>query len=317
MKKKIIIVSLVLLAGLLFFIWQVQKKEQQEVALHQEWSEKRLPLNVKKERLEQELEDLEQKHQSDTEPKGSSQLVFTNLDERIYSVCYQTMKKYEIPGIMTLSSTQLPGKEGCITQQQFAELVEAGWTTCVQWETGKSVSRWWPALQKELEKLGIEPGKALYFPTGSYNANLDKQIEKMGFTIVINEVAAGQSPLQLNHEDGIWHVGAMGFMGPQPKNWLKDAIAQDANIIYLVNFVDQDKLYNESSFDGMMKSFDDYETKDSLLLGSLEDIREHYRSRITGVDQVQEQKYQEEKAALETELADVKAKIKELDNQYQ
>lgn len=316
-KKLIIIGSIILVVILGLLIWKSQKDEQREASIHKEWSEKRLPLSVKKEQLEQQLKDLEEQYQSNVDAKGTSAIVFTDLNHQVYSVCFPIMKKYEVIGTLALSKNQLPGKDGCITEKEFAELMEAGWSTCVRWDKNSDVSKWWPNLQKELRSLGIEPGKQMYFPLDTYKEDLDAQLKEMGFNTAICERPDGESPLTSAYEEGIWHVGAMGFMGTQPKNWLRDAAAQDANVIYLVNFTDPDKMYEQDSFVGMMQSFDVYEASATLLLGNLDTIREHYRMRAIGMNPENEQQFNQEKAGLEEELADVKKKLAELDAQYQ
>ena len=318
MNKKLIIIGSVVLAIILaLLIWKTQEDEKKEAAIHKEWSEKRLPLSVKKEQLEQQIKNLEEQYKTDVQPKGSTVILFTDLNHQIYNLCFPIMKKYEVIGTLALSKNQLPGKDGCITMNEFRELMAAGWSTCVRWDKNSSVEQWWPAFEKDLRSLGIEPGKVMYFPLNTYEKSADAKLQKLGFTTAVCEKPDEESPLTLTYEEGIWHVGAMGFMGSQPKNWLRDAAAQDANVIYLVNFTEPNKMYEQDSFVGMMQTFDLYRASGTLILGTMDELREHYRLRALGMNKENEQKFNEAKAGLEEELADVKKKLAELDAQYQ
>lgn len=316
MKKIVLAVTIVLIAGLGIFLWTVNREDQAKDVAYETWMDMRRPLEVQKENLEQELKNLEQDYNDYTKPKATTQVLFTDLNEQVYSVCYPIMQEFEYTGTLVLSSTQLPGKEGCMSVEQFQELIEAGWNTCIQWE-GTSVNRWWNALKKELEKLNIQQGQEIYFPRDTYSESLDSRVSQMGFSIVICETEDTTSPLQKEHEEGIWHVGAMGCMTTQPKLWLREAVAQDANVVYTVGFQLEKQLYNEKSFRGMLKAFDEYVVSGDLLVCNTMLAREHYSSRLNGVAPEYEAKYQEDRANLEAQIADVKKQLEEIDAQYQ
>ena len=127
MNKKIIpIVTIVLAIGLFAFIWGVQKEENKTAMQHEKLYEQRRPLTVKQEQLEQELETLKKEYEKSKAPNAVVQVIFTDLSEKVYSECYPIMKEYEYTGTLTLSAKQLPGEEGCMTVDQFKELIDAG-----------------------------------------------------------------------------------------------------------------------------------------------------------------------------------------------
>lgn len=317
MNKKIIpIVTVVLAVGLFAFIWGVQKQENKTAAQHEELYEQRRPLAVKQEQLEQELEKLEAAYEKSKAPNAVVQVLFTELNEQVYSQCYPIMKEYEYTGTLAVSESQFPGEEGCMTVEQFRELIDAGWDICITWQTEQDVKKWWPNLQNKLTVLGVEPGQVVYFPKGTYRAELDTTIQELGFSIAVSSKADEEIPLQLQHEEGVWHVGAVGLMSSKPRLWLREAVAQDANIAYLVGFQLEEELYNENSFRSMLNCFDEYEATDELIATNIEEAREHYRSRIAGIAPEIESQYQEKKAALEKELSEVNEQLKEIDAKY-
>lgn len=317
MTKKIIpIVTIVLAMGLFAFIWGVQKQEDKMAAQHEELYEQRRPLAVRQEQIEQELETLEETYEKSTSPNAVVQVLFTELDEQVYTLCYPIMQEYEYTGTLALSPEQFPGEEGCMTVEQFRELIDAGWEICITWQTGADVNQWWPNLQNKLTVLGVESGQVLYFPKGTYSADLDASIQELGFSVAVISKAEEETPLQLQYEEGVWHVGAVGLMSSKPRLWLREAVAQDANLAYLIGFEVEEELYNEKSFRSMLTCFDEYEATEELIVTNIDDAREHYHSRSVGVNPELESQYQEKKAALEAELSEVKKQLEEIDAMY-
>ena len=316
MRKLIYIGTIALVVALGLFLWGVKQEEKKEKARVEAWEKERRPLEVKKEKLEKELSELNREYQNFTMPKATTQFLFAELDPKLYSACYPLMKKMGYTGTLILSSTQLPGMEGCISTEQFQELVNDGWDVCVQWDDGQSVSRWWPKLQAELTKLKIKVGKAVYFPKGTYRTELDKNIQQMGFSIAICEKEDQESPLQSQYEEGVWHIGAMGIMTEKPKIWLMEAIGQDSNVAFVVGFKQEHQLYNAGTFERMLKLIQEYELSGDMLVYDIEKTREYYHSRENGISAEVEAAYQTEKARLEKEIQTVKAQLKEIDAQY-
>lgn len=317
MYKKIIpIVTIVIAIGLFAFIWGVQKEENKKAMQHEKLYEQRRPLTVKQEQLQQEIETLEKNYEKSKSPNAVVQVIFTELNEQVYSQCYPIMKEYEYTGTLLLSDTQLPGQEGCMSMEQFQELMDAGWQVAVTWKQGVAAKQWWTNLQNRLTVLGIKNEPVLYFPKGTYDAELDTTIQELGFSIAVVNKGEEEQPLQLQNEEGVWHVGAVGMMTSKPRLWLREAVAQDANLAYLIGFTIEEELYNEKSFRSMLNCFDEYEATDELVTTNIVEAREHFRSRSAGVAPEIESQYQEKKTALEKELAEVKKKLEKIDAKY-
>ena len=317
MKKIAISVILVLLAGFGVFLWKVSQVDRAQQETYEIWMEERRPLTVKKANYTQLLKKLEQEYENYTTPKATTHILFVDLYEDVYTVCYPMMQEYGYTGTLILSTTQLPGQENCMTVQQFQELAQAGWRTCIQWSEEFSDKRVWDSFQLELETLGILQGEQIYFPQGTYSQELDEKITEMGFTIAICEYMDEESPLQSQYEEGLWHVGAMGAMTTKPKYWLREAVANKANVVYTVGFSVEYQKYNEKSFTGMLNAFEEYEASNGLFVDDLIFAREHYYSRMTGVTPEYESQYQQEKQGLEERIAEIDAQLKEIDEKYQ
>lgn len=316
LKKVAIIVSIVLVIGLGVFIGVVQHQENKQVELETEWQEERLPFQVQLKEYEQEMVDLANVYEADLQPKATVQFLFTDLSAKIYTECYPDMQKMNFTGVLAVAENQLPGDEGCLTKDQFKELVENGWTVCVLWEEETNSSSWFTNLKKDLEKVDVEKVTSIYFPQGTYETEYDAKLKELGFGVIICGKGDNESPLQLQHEEGIWHAGAIGFMSLQPKIWLNEAIAQDANITFTVGFENEKEAYNEESFDAMLKYCQSYDKSGDLMVGSLENARNHYAIRVSGLTPEQETKYKEEKAAIEAKIAEVEEQLAKIDARY-
>ncbi len=317
MNKKIIpIVTIVLAIGLFAFVMVVQKQENKTAASQDEWDEQRRPWAVQQEQLEQELEDLDKMYEKSKSPCAVTQVLFTELNEQVYTQCYPILKEFEYKGILALSDTQFPGEADCMSIEQFQELIAEGWKICITWQTNENVNTWWTRFQSKLTSLGVEAGNTVYFPKGTYSAEMDSALQELGFTIAVIGKTEEETPLQLQAEDGIWHVGAIGMMTSKPRLWLRESVAQDANLTYLIGFQQEEELYNEKSFRSMLKCFDEYVATDELIVTNMDEAREHFDRRSLGVSPEVESNYQEQKASLEKKLSDVKKKLKEIDAKY-
>lgn len=314
-KKIVTVVTLVLVVGLGIFLWNVNKEEQKQAQQYEKIDDARRPLLVKRQEIEQKLVDLDKSYEAGKLPKGTTQVIFTGLEADVFNICYPIMKEFEYTGTLAISLTQLPGMEGLMTVEQFQQLIGEGWDICIKWDVQTPVKNWWPELQKQVKELGMETGSVVYFTTGTYTGSLDAQLQEMGFSIVVHHGEESGSLIQLNDEEGLWHLGAVGLMGEKPKLRLTEAIAQKGNITYLVGFELEDERYDERSFRSMLSYFDTYETNLELIVSNMEEARQHYRERAVVYEQAKEEEYKQARAALEEELAAVEAELTELEAQ--
>ncbi len=316
-KQIVVIIAGFLLVALFAFCGYLTKKDNEKDAAYRAWQEERRSAEVECRDLERQIKLLEQNYKELTTAKATTQVLFTDLNKDIYKECYPYMLKKGMAGTLAVNSSQFPGKEGCITVEQYQELVEKGWNVCVQWESSPSLESWWRSLQSEMVALNMNPNGVIYFPRGTYQTSLDKRLSRMGFQIVISEKEDEESPLQTAYEDGLWHIGAMGSMTSKPKKWLKEAVAQDANIIFTAGFQLEYQKYEESSFQRMLSTFEEYVVSRDLLVCSPTEAREHYKNCLNGISPEVELKYQEDKEKLEKKLQKAKKTLENIDEQYQ
>lgn len=311
-KKIVAAVTIVLAIAMGLLLWNANSRDREEAAQQEEIDEKRRPLLVKKQSLEQQITDLEKQYEANRLPKGTTQVIFTGLEADVFNICYPIMKEFEYTGTLAVSLTQLPGMEGLMSVEQFQQLINEGWNICIKWDAQTPVRKWWPELQEQIKQLGLETGSAVYFTTGTYSKSLDAQLQKMGFSVVVHHGEEHDSLIQPNDEDGIWHLGAVGFMGEKPKLRLTEAVAQTGNITFLVGFELEDEQYDERAFVSMLSYFDTYEANLELIVSDVDTARQHYRERQSTYEEAKEEEYKQARALLEEELAAVEAELDKL-----
>lgn len=316
-KKVLFLVTIVLVVGLAVFLMKFNSEEAKVNDKYEKMDEEQRPYKVEQKKLQQQLEDLKDTYEEDKLPRGTTQLLFTDLSDDIYKLCYPVMKECDFTGVLVVTNGQMPGDEGCMSVSHFKELISEGWSICIEWNEEILKNKWWNNIRKSLKALDMEPGDVVYFPEGTYDKKYDTIAQQRGFSILVIEKAEAENPIQPQNEDGLWHIGAIGFMTSQPRTWLTEAVAQDANISYLVNFSKENQLYNESSFKSMMSAFYQYCGSGDLMVGGVVEAREHYIARSGGLAPEVEAKYQAEKSALETKLAEIEVKLQEIEAKYE
>ena len=313
MIKKIVgILTIVLAIGLCVFLRYASTEEKREAAKYEEMSEKRRPLQVERQKLQQELADLQKEYEASKLPKGTTQVIFTGLEADVYNVCYPIMKEHEYTGTLAVSLTQFPGMEGLMSVEQFQQLLNEGWEVCVKWDSQNPVETWLPQLLEQMKQFHVETLPIVYFTTGTYTKALDEKLVKAGFSIVVHHGEEQMPLIQLSDEEGLWHVGSVGLMGEKPKLRLTEAISQKGNITYLVGFELEDERYDERSFRSMLGYFDSYESKAELIVSNVGEARQHYQQRGEVYEQAKDEEYNSAREALEKELAQVEKELAEL-----
>ena len=133
------------------------------------------PLREEKTRLEQELNALQDEYDLMISGAGIVTVLFTDLDERIYTEIYPIMEKYGYTGVLAVSGSSLPGGEGLLSSEQITELLEAGWACCPAWLEGDSLQTVLD-LEAILAVLGAEPSHTVYFEEGAYTQAYDPEL---------------------------------------------------------------------------------------------------------------------------------------------
>lgn len=190
MVKRILLIAVCLLLSAGIIHTTIRSAYRQ--AYQEEQEEAQGILRRQKEELERELKEVEDSMEQVVIGKGSVVLVFERLDRRLYDEALPIMKEFGFNGVMALSPDSLPDMEGCIRSEEFRELLDLGWTTCVYWDDFRTLERTLKELCPELERLSIDLPKAVAVAKGSYQTYKDEELEAAGFTVVLQHGDEGQ-----------------------------------------------------------------------------------------------------------------------------
>lgn len=314
-KLKIIagaVAGIVCLAGAVclgVFTWRDYQTQQEQAAGREEAEKLLRPLDVEWNRIQQEIDDLEEEYSLKMEGTGTAEVLFTHPDARVYEEAYPIMEEYGYTGVLAVSEQQFPGTEGNMSLEQFQELIQAGWSTCIVW-SGDDMYTWLGALALKMQETGVPGSSVMYFPFETYLKEYDEILLAHGFAAAVHHGEAGEMDTAAG-EGGIWHPAAVGLQGETPKYRLDDAVKNKANIVYTVGWQQEDEMYNEKMFRSMLSYFKQYQEESGLQVMDIAGAGE-YRQQLENDKGAIEQEYLQKKEELERQKEDIERQMDEI-----
>lgn len=314
-KLKIIagaVAGIVCLAGAVclgVFTWRDYQTQQEQAAGREEAEKLLRPLDVEWNRIQQEIYDLEEEYSLKMEGTGTAEVLFTHPDARVYEEAYPIMEEYGYTGVLAVSEQQFPGTEGNMSLEQFQELIQAGWSTCIVW-SGDDMYTWLGALALKMQETGVPGSSVMYFPSETYLKEYDEILLAHGFAAAVHHGEAGEMDTAAG-EGGIWHPAAVGLQGETPKYRLDDAVKNKANIVYTVGWQQEDEMYNEKMFRSMLSYFKQYQEESGLQVMDIAGAGE-YRQQLENDKGAIEQEYLQKKEELERQKEDIERQMDEI-----
>lgn len=314
-KLKIIagaVAGIVCLAGAVclgVFTWRDYQTQQEQAAGREEAEKLLRPLDVDWNRIQQEIDDLEEEYSLKMEGTGTAEVLFTHPDARVYEEAYPIMEEYGYTGVLAVSEQQFPGTEGNMSLEQFQELIQAGWSTCIVW-SGDDMYTWLGALALKMQETGVPGSSVMYFPSETYLKEYDEILLAHGFAAAVHHGEAGEMDTAAG-EGGIWHPAAVGLQGETPKYRLDDAVKNKANIVYTVGWQQEDEMYNEKMFRSMLSYFKQYQEESGLQVMDIAGAGE-YRQQLENDKGAIEQEYLQKKEELERQKEDIERQMDEI-----
>ncbi len=310
--KLVAVIAALMLAGFIsFLVWKENQAGKQREAEYTELQNKLRPLEQEKSRIKKELEKLEEGYAEKSELTASAVILFTDLDEKIYTEMYPKMKNRGYVGVLALPVSQLPGQSGCLSQEQFDTLMKAGWKCCLKWEEKMDHEEWFKACEEMMEKIGISQPDIVYFPQNTYKSQSDEFLVEKGIEIVVHHGERGLPLVVTEVEDGMWHPGSRGLRESKTVQLLEEAVELKGNIIFTVGSDIESENYNESQFNSMLTWLKRYCDDQQLVVTDLWEAREQRKRAEMGSGELKES-YEEERRQLEEELEVVEGEMEEL-----
>lgn len=237
-------------------------------------------LRVERQKLETEQKAIIKEQTQEKLGKGVATFVFTELSPQIYEDAYLEMQKHGYTGVLALSDTQFPGKENCLSLEQFHELIDAGWSVCIQWDAFGELDEYLSLMRQEFTSMGEELPDIIYFTPDRYQDKYDEALKQAGFTIVVHHGEGHYSLITRSDETSLWHVAAVSWNRSGIKGFLDKVARYGGAMSMNVDFGDRRSGYKKDIFKNMC---DYMATLDQRLL-----VKDYHGSReyrqFIGVD---------------------------------
>ena len=105
---------------------------------------------------------------------------------------------------------------------------------------------------------GAVPSHTIYFEEGAYTQAYDTELAGAGYTTVIHHGEEGLPLVTSDVETAVWHPGAVGRQGEEPRYRLGDAVGEKGNIIFTVSYTREDEMYDSNPFITMLDYLKEY-----------------------------------------------------------
>ncbi|WP_172472464.1 hypothetical protein [Thomasclavelia cocleata] len=299
---------------MLLFFQEDQIKKEKDVYYGKMEQEVETFVKEKKQ-LETDLLDLEKKYDNEINGKASVELLFTDLNENIYTDIYPWMKEYGYIGTLAISPKSFPGQKDCLSMKQFEELINAGWQCCLKWDKSSDINEWLSSCRELAKALEIKLVNAVYFPTGSYNSKYDEILMKEGILVVVYHDENDLLSINSKFKNDLWYSSALAWNSNQATSILSNLMNQKGNMVYIIGSESIYEKYEEGNFIAMLKRLKSFSEKNSILVYNLLEARE-YCKEIENKRESIENNYKPQKEVLESKIAELDKKIDSVYDKY-
>ena len=221
------VIALVLVLALLGAgVYYLRRMDQQEKNYMRDLYTEIEPLQRQRELLAQERDNLELNYALMMRDVATTQILFRELDEKLFSEVYPLMRDRGITGIIGLSGAQFPGMGKLINVAQFNRLMMDGWGSCYVYNSRASaeiLEQWLKGFEDRLTLNELPIPTAIYFPGGSYMAEYDEILINHGIQTVITDAPDGRSTTVTDVTGQLWFTGAMP--------WNYTGVASDTDLL--------------------------------------------------------------------------------------
>ena len=247
MKKAIaLFLVILLLAGGLFYLRRV---DQQDKARMQELYSTVEPLQRQRESLAAERDGLELDYALQMRDVGTVEILFRELDKRIFTDVYPLMRDRGITGVLGICVQQYPETPGKMKLEQYQRLIMDGWGSCYIYENPADPELWFEQMEQLFDRDLLPAPAAIFFPDNSYDSSMDALLLRHGIRIVIHSAEDGHSATVTELGGELWHTSAMpwNYTGVNSDTALLGR-TDGANLAFTVGFQNLWDAYEQVAF---------------------------------------------------------------------
>lgn len=271
-KKAIglILVVAILIAGGLY-LRQVEHADQENMRDLYSMVE---PLQRERESLAKERDQLETDYALEMRDVGTIELLFRELDRRIFSDVYPLMRDRGIIGVLGISSEEYPGGQSKLSLEQYNRLLMDGWGSCFLYDRKPSeFGEWYNNLAHHLEhdKLPV-PTTVFFLGNSNYDSEMDEVLVDCGIRTIVFSTEDGHSSTVSTVSDKVlWPTGAMpwNYTGVNRDTELL-ARTDGANLVFTVGFKNLWDAFEQAPFIEVLDNWSTMLKEDEILQGLVE-----------------------------------------------
>lgn len=245
-KALALILVIAIFAAGVYYLYQIEHEDKQTMKdLYSEVE----PLQRQREALVAERDGLELDYALQMRDVGTVQLLFKELDERLFTEVYPLMRDRGIVGVLGINTKQYPGVLKEMTLAQYNRLVMDGWGSCLMFEKGQTFPYWYNMIASWMKRDNLTMPTAIFFPEGTYNSELDPLLIERGINTVILPAEDGRSTTVTPLGGEIWFTGAMpwNYTGVTTDTELL-ARTDGANLTFTISFTNLWDAYEQEPF---------------------------------------------------------------------
>ena len=308
--KGVKILVLLLTATLLIALVVVELQDREEKGKRSEVLERAAPLEQQRDALVLRRDQRQREYYDEVRVQATEQILFLELDERLYSEVFPLMREQELTGVLGLSQQEFPDAEGRISRAQMDEMLSAGWELCLV--CGEDdFAAWDREMTERLALAGIPKPRAVYFRENAFHISDKEEILRCGYTVAVHH---GEDRLEMLNGDAsaeLWLVGAHPWNYIGITNDLAKLVSRGSELCFTVSFSEGREAYSPESFAGMMEYIGVYREKGSLTVTGFLAARDLHDPARNGANEAEE-RWLQEREELNEQIRILEEQIQEI-----
>ncbi len=212
----------------------------------------------------------------------------TDLDESMYTTLYPLMSEYGFRGKMVLTHKQFPDGEGKITLEQFQELLDAGWTYCIGWDSDTDLADRIDTMQIRMERYELAMPDTIFDRDRLYTNDMAGILTDRGFkTVVVSELKEVISD-EPKEESGVvlYHAATVDKLDVGPVLADESESGGGCLALRLRMKNDGETVFNEDKTRELFQQIKDLSDEERLYLCDRESMTAYWSSRVSERDEM-------------------------------
>ncbi len=265
------VIPLVLVVALLIGgLWYVRRTDQTDQRNMRKLYTLVEPLQREKEALMAEKDSLEIEYGTLLRDISTVQLMFREMDARIFTDVYPLMRDRGITGVLGISLHEYPEyKKTMLRREEFDRLLMDGWGLCYMYESDYKLDSWLRHMHDKFNKDGIAAPTSIYFPDNTYVPEMDEILLADGITTVVLGAEDGHSAT-VTPIESLWFTGAMpwNYTGVTSDTELL-GLTIGGNLCFTISFNSLWDAFEQESLVRILDTWESYQVVESPLTTEL------------------------------------------------